>query len=152
MLAALAEGDADSEAAARGPAAQSFARFGRLGRAYVEFALEEPSLFAHSFGANCGVDPSEHPMSGAYQLLTTALDDLVSAGVLDRDLRPGLEVPTWSMIHGFAALAVAGHLDPAHVELCLRAALRLVGATEDFLDTTASQARSGNVSRFGDPA
>ncbi len=133
MVSALAEADADPAAASRTPAAHSATRFARLGRAYVEFAMAEPNLFAHTFGTHCGVDPDEHPMSGAYQLLTAALDDLVATGVLDPTVRPGLEVPMWSMVHGFASLAVAGHLDPAYAGLCLQATLRLVGAPEDVI-------------------
>ncbi len=133
MISALAEVDADPAAAARTPAAHSAARFARLGRAYIEFAVAEPNLFAHTFSAHCGVSPEDHPMSGAYQLLTAALDDLVATGVLDPALRPGLEVPMWSMVHGFGSLAVAGHLDPEHAGLCLRATLRLVGAPKDIV-------------------
>jgi hypothetical protein len=39
----------------------------------------------------------------------------------------------WSMVHGFASLAVAGHLDPSSAGLCLQAALRLVGAPEEVI-------------------
>jgi hypothetical protein len=39
----------------------------------------------------------------------------------------------WSMVHGFASLAVAGHLDPAYAGLCLQATLRLVGAPDDVI-------------------
>jgi AcrR family transcriptional regulator len=133
MSNALAEVDADPGAASRTPGSQSAARFARLGRAYIEFAIAEPNLFAHTFGTNCGVDPREHPMTGAYQLLTASLDDLVATGVLDATTRAGMEVPMWSMVHGFASLAVTGHLEPEFAGLCMQAALRLVGAPEDVI-------------------
>jgi AcrR family transcriptional regulator len=138
MIAALAEVDAQPEAASRTPAAHSAARFAQLGRAYIEFALAEPNLFAHTFGTHCGVDPDERPMSGAFQLLTAALDDLVATGVVDPTLRPGLEVPMWSMVHGFSSLAVAGHLYSEDAGLCLQATLRLVGAPEEVITAERS--------------
>jgi len=133
MRAGLAAVDNDPATATLGAGSRAATRFARLGRAYVEFAMAEPNLFSHTFGTTCGVSPEERPLTGAYQLLTAALDDLVATGVLDPGLRPGLEVPTWSMMHGFASLAVAGHLEPELADLCLQATLRLVGAPPEVI-------------------
>lgn len=141
MHAELAAADADPAAATRTAGTRAATRFAHLGRAYVEFAISEPNLFAHTFGASCGMSLEERPLTGAYQLLTAALDDLVSAGVLDPAIRPGLEVPIWSMVHGFAALAVAGHLDPELAGLCLQASLRLVDAPPEVI--AAERLRAG---------
>jgi hypothetical protein len=40
----------------------------------------------------------------------TALDELVDAGVLDRNRRDGIEYPIWSMVHGLAVLTGQGPL------------------------------------------
>jgi AcrR family transcriptional regulator len=95
-------------AAARG-------RLGAIGTAYLEFAREEPGLFAaafalpqqHAYGApDDGTGPERTPLGH----LRTALDELVDAGVLDRRRRDGIEYPIWSAVHGLAVLAGQGPL------------------------------------------
>ena len=99
------------------------ARFAAMGRAYVGFAVDEPHLFRHMFGAllaqRADSDPAADGVPGApaaeddpHALLLLCLADLGRRGLL----RPGaegggsLDVLTWSMIHGFSALVVEGHL------------------------------------------
>jgi AcrR family transcriptional regulator len=90
-------------------------RLGAIGTAYLEFAREEPGLFATAFAL-----PHEH----AYGLrdddtghertplghLRAALDELVNVGVLDRRRRHGIEYPIWSAVHGLAVLTGQGPL------------------------------------------
>ena len=45
--------------------------------------------------------------------LRAALDELVDAGVLDRQRRDGIEYPIWSTVHGLAMLAGQGPLRDA---------------------------------------
>src|SRR5580693_4532593 len=104
-------------------------RLGAVGTAYLEFAREEPGLFAtafavpqqHAYGAASGAGsgatsgaasgPASGAASGAgaerlpLDFLRAALDELVDAGVLSRQRRPGLEYPIWSTVHGLAVLA-----------------------------------------------
>jgi AcrR family transcriptional regulator len=90
-------------------------RLGAIGTAYLEFAREEPGLFATAFAV-----PQQHAYdaagSGAGQeltplgLLRAALDELVDAGVLDPRRRDGIEYPVWSTVHGMAVLAGQGPL------------------------------------------
>ena len=42
--------------------------------------------------------------------LRAALDELVDAGVLDRQRRDGIEYPIWSAVHGLAVLTGQGPL------------------------------------------
>jgi hypothetical protein len=52
-------------------------------------------------------DPAEDE-AGPYALLGSALDDLVSSGVLPAARRPGAELNTWVTVHGFARLCLDG--------------------------------------------
>jgi AcrR family transcriptional regulator len=90
-------------------------RLRAVGSAYLAFAREEPGLFATAFAL-----PQHHtysaPDGGTGQddsplgLLRTVLDELVEAGVLQRDCREGLEYPIWSAVHGLAVLTEQGPL------------------------------------------
>jgi AcrR family transcriptional regulator len=101
-------------------------RLGAVGTAYLEFAREEPGLFAtafavpqqHAYGAapGAGSGPASGAASGAgagrlpLDYLRAALDELVEAGALSRRRREGLEYPVWSTVHGLAVLAGSGPL------------------------------------------
>ena len=90
-------------------------RLGAIGTAYLEFAREEPGLFAtafalpqqHAYGAPDGGTGQDRTPLGH---LRTALDELVDAGVLPRERRDGIEYPIWSTVHGLAVLAGQGPL------------------------------------------
>jgi AcrR family transcriptional regulator len=90
-------------------------RLRAIGRAYLEFAREEPGLFATAFavprqhaydapGTGTGHDPL--PLDQ----LRAVLDELAGAGVLDPQRRPGIEYPIWSTVHGLAVLTGQGPL------------------------------------------
>ncbi|WP_412775115.1 TetR-like C-terminal domain-containing protein [Streptomyces platensis] len=49
-----------------------------------------------------------------FELLGTALDDLVESGLLSQDRRPGAEFLAWSAVHGLAALLIDGPLRGLH--------------------------------------
>ena len=90
-------------------------RLRAIGRAYLEFARQEPGLFATAFAL-----PHQHaygaPDSGTRQdpppldQLRAVLDELADAGVLDRQRRDGIEYPIWSTVHGLAVLTGQGPL------------------------------------------
>jgi AcrR family transcriptional regulator len=98
-----------------GDAAAARRRLRAIGRAYLDFAHEEPGLFATAFAL-----PREHaygpPADGTGQdrmpldHLRAALDELADAGVLDRRRRDGIEYPIWSTVHGLAVLTGQGPL------------------------------------------
>jgi len=90
-------------------------RLGAIGTAYLEFARQEPGLFAtafalpqrHAYGApKDGTGPDRSPLGQ----LRTVLDELVDAGVLHRQRRDGIEYPIWSAVHGLAVLLGQGPL------------------------------------------
>jgi AcrR family transcriptional regulator len=90
-------------------------RLNAIGTAYLEFAREEPGLFAtafalpqrHAYDApGDGTGPDRMPLDQ----LRAALDELVDAGVLHPQRRPGIEYPIWSTVHGLAVLTGQGPL------------------------------------------
>jgi len=90
-------------------------RLGAIGVAYLEFAREEPGLFAtafalpqqHAYGApDDGTGRDRTPLGQ----LRTVLDELVDAGVLSPQRRDGIEYPIWSAVHGLAVLTGPGPL------------------------------------------
>jgi AcrR family transcriptional regulator len=90
-------------------------RLRAIGRAYLEFAREEPGLFAtafavpqqHAYDAQEG-ETGDNPMP--LDQLRAVLDELADAGVLDRRRRTGIEYPIWSTVHGLAVLTGQGPL------------------------------------------
>jgi AcrR family transcriptional regulator len=99
----------------RGDPAAALRRLRAIGVAYLEFAREEPGLFATAFSL-----PRQHPYAAPddetereltpLDHLGAVLDELADAGVLDRQRRDGIEFPIWSTVHGLAVLAGQGPL------------------------------------------
>jgi AcrR family transcriptional regulator len=115
-----------------GDAGAARRRLRAIGRAYLEFAHEEPGLFTTAFAL-----PHQHtysPPSGGtgpdpmpLDQLRAVLDELADADVLDRRRRPGIEYPIWSAVHGLAVLTGQGPLRDVpdatryHLEKLIRA-------------------------------
>jgi AcrR family transcriptional regulator len=99
----------------RGDAAAARRRLRAVGAAYLEFAREEPGLFATAFAL-----PQQHaydvPNGGTGEdplpldQLRAVLDELADAGVVSRRRRAGMEYPIWCMVHGHAVLSGQGPL------------------------------------------
>ena len=90
-------------------------RLRAIGTAYLDFAREEPGLFAtafavpqrHAYGvANGEAGGDRMPLDH----LRAVLDELVDAGALDARRREGIEYPIWSQVHGLAVLLGQGPL------------------------------------------
>jgi len=80
-------------------------RLREVGKAYVQYALAEPGLFAVGF---TGVHRDD--LVGPYLLLGQALDECVEAGVIPAKKRPNAELICWAGVHGFAMLYGPGPL------------------------------------------
>ncbi|MBI2771158.1 MAG: TetR/AcrR family transcriptional regulator [Burkholderiales bacterium] len=118
-LAALAramEAELKKVSKVKDPAARARASLRAVGTGYVEFAQAEPGLFRASFsmpGDEGGpLDEAKAGESGMnpFQLLGSALDLMVQAGVLPKERRIGAEYLAWSAVHGLAMLVIDGPL------------------------------------------
>jgi AcrR family transcriptional regulator len=90
-----------------------------VGTGYLRFAQAETGLFRTAFGPSDDMgapvpDPARAGQSGLnpFELLSAALDQLVDAGVLPAQRRPGAEFIAWSAVHGLAMLVIDGPLGP----------------------------------------
>jgi AcrR family transcriptional regulator len=97
------------------PAESARVRIRALATGYLRFAQAEPGLFRAAFSTTDMVDTGDESAAGAdgltaFQLLGAALEDLVEAGVLPPDRRPGAEYFVWSSVHGLAVLLIDGPL------------------------------------------
>ena len=97
------------------PRQMAIARLGALGVAYLDFALQETGLFETAFAVPAHLEYAAGragdglgPMP--FQLLGTALDELVAAGALPAERRPDAEYPVWASVHGMAVLLTRGPL------------------------------------------
>jgi len=87
-----------------------------IGAGYLRFAQEQTGLFRTAFGAPVKLsNPPDAAKGGAsglnpFELLGAALDQLVAAGALPPERRPGAEFLAWSAVHGLALLIIDGPL------------------------------------------
>ena len=129
-----------------GDAAAAVRRLHAIGAAYLEFAHEEPGLFAtafalpqrHSYNA-----PADGPDPMPLGQLRAALDELVDAGVLDQRRREGIEFPIWSTVHGLAVLIGQGPL--RDVDDATRA--QLEGLSSAFIESALASPSDSGVGR-----
>ncbi len=101
------------------PTARANERLRETGRAYVDFALREPGLFAVAFSTSGGPEVHHEPdtMVGPYAVLNSVLDELVACGAVSPARRQGADVACWAMVHGFASLHVDGPLHEVPAEI-----------------------------------
>jgi AcrR family transcriptional regulator len=101
------------------PSEKARATLRAVGTGYLKFALAERGLFQTAFSTpdpvEDDVDVAKTGKSGLnpFELLSSALDLLVEAGVLPRERRPGAEYLAWSAVHGLAILIIEGPLNGA---------------------------------------
>lgn len=88
-----------------------------VGTGYLRFAMDETGLFRTAFGpsdkliqATPDLPTTGHSGLNPFELLGAALDELVAAGVMPSERRPGAEFLAWSAVHGLAVLVVDGPL------------------------------------------
>jgi AcrR family transcriptional regulator len=121
------------------PAAAAQARFRAVGSGYLRFARAEPGLFRTAFSVPDNLDGHDSAARAGpggltpFQLLAAALDELVEAGVLPRERRPGVEFLAWSAVHGLATLLIDGPLRAVDDEQAEEIGRRLVQMVDQGL-------------------
>lgn len=116
-VAAAMEAELAAVAPGLAPADQARASLRAVGTGYLRFAQRETGLFRTAFAASelmIQATP-ELPSAGPgglnpFELLGSALDQMVAAGVLAPARRPGAELLAWSAVHGLAVLVTDGPL------------------------------------------
>lgn len=87
-----------------------------VGTGYLRFAQVEPGLFRMAFSEHADMSNVTNPASTGssgltpFQILTTALNELVAAGELTAERRNAAEFLAWSAVHGLALLLIDGPL------------------------------------------
>lgn len=115
-LAVAMEAELDKVASGKDPVETARSRLRAVGTGYLRFAQAEPGLFRTAFSVpvdlRSAADPARAGDTGLtpFQILTSTLDELVAAGVISRESRPGAEFLAWSAVHGLAVLLIDGPL------------------------------------------
>ena len=115
-LAVAIEGELAGVSAGLDRAAVARERLRAVGTGYLRFARAEPGLFRTAFSVPTDLRNAANPARAGdsgltpFQLLGMVLDDLVEAGVLPVERRPGAEFLAWSAVHGLAMLLIEGPL------------------------------------------
>ena len=87
-----------------------------VGTGYLRFAQAEPGLFRMAFSEHADMSNATNPASTGssgltpFQILSTALNELVAAGELTVERRNAAEFLAWSAVHGLALLLIDGPL------------------------------------------
>jgi len=114
------------------PADTARARLRAVGRGYLRFARDEPGLFRAAFSVPADMrdafsaDKAGPGGKSPFELLATALDDMVDAGVLPPERRPAAEILAWSAVHGLAMLVLEGPLRDLDAETAAAVGQRLI--------------------------
>lgn len=119
------------------PAVRARAMLAAVGRGYLSFAQAETGWFLTAFASGAfdvqmPADPVRTADKGLnpFELLSYALDEMVKAGVLPPERRPGAEFLAWSTVHGMALLIIDGPLRRAPVAVRQALGARLLHMVE----------------------
>ena len=86
-------------------------RLHQLGKAYVQFALDEPALYRLMFGAELGPFKDAYPSLAAgarqvHDMMSITVEDLMSEeGASNAEIESAC-VAAWSLVHGLASLLI----------------------------------------------
>jgi AcrR family transcriptional regulator len=87
------------------PEQDAVAALRAVGRGYVQFAIDEPGLFATAFsGVKEATNPEGASGLSPGQLLERGLDGLVDVGVLAAADRTAAATMAWAVVHGLSGL------------------------------------------------
>lgn len=92
---------------------RSVERFEAIGRAYVQFAVDQPTLFEAAF-ARCEVGPTTPDDPSAWLVLVDSIEQMISAGAVPPSRRKEAPMIAWSGVHGISTI-VTSSIWPAGV-------------------------------------
>jgi AcrR family transcriptional regulator len=95
------------------PGLAAIRRLHAIGRAYIQFAVREPHLFDTAF-MTLSVPPACADNPSAWDVLCTALDDLVATGELEASRRHDAPLIAWSAVHGLSGVLLRAVLPAAY--------------------------------------
>ena len=78
---------------------RSIERFEAIGRAYVLFATQNPSLFAAAF-VLCDVSPSTEDNPSAWSVLVDSVEEMVESGAIPASRRADAPIIAWGVLIG----------------------------------------------------
>jgi AcrR family transcriptional regulator len=132
LVAGAIEAEWDAVPATLHAAESAHAHLRAVGRGYLGFARDEPGLFRAAFTVPRDLETALAPEKAgpggrtSFQLLGTALDELLAVGALPAERRPGAEFSAWSAVHGLAMLVLEGPLRNLDPEVARGAGARLI--------------------------
>ena len=85
---------------------RSVERFEAIGRAYVVFATQHPSLFAAAF-ALCDVPPAAEDNPSAWSVLVDSVEEMVVSQAIPASRRADAPIIAWAGVHGLANILTA---------------------------------------------
>jgi AcrR family transcriptional regulator len=98
------------------PVENAQAHLRAVGTGYLRFARDEPGLFRAAYTVPSDLSQAFSQAKAGpggrtpFQLLGVALDEMVAAGLMPAERRPGAELIAWSSVHGLAMLVLEGPL------------------------------------------
>ena len=89
-----------------------------MGRAYRDYAHEQPELFRLVFGDSAvhGQSPTMDGERPGFDELVAVIADGIASGEIDAPAAEPVAVACWSIVHGFVVLEIAG--SSGRVEAC----------------------------------
>jgi AcrR family transcriptional regulator len=93
-----------------GKVRRAWAKLGAIGRAYIEFAINQPGWFRTAFVGAVPHDQSSMTARRDDPDPLNPYNELVIVGALPPERRPGAEYAAWSAVHGLSTLLVDGPL------------------------------------------
>lgn len=103
----------------------AISRFDALGRAYVDFAIQEPNLFTLTFGPMCNFQ-SEGIDAESMEILRHSVTELAERGLISTKNIEPLSLLAWTSVHGFSLLVISGLLSKDLVDPLLASIHHLV--------------------------
>lgn len=82
---------------------RSVERFEAIGHAYVQFAVDNPTVFEAAF-IRCEVGPAAPDEPSAWSVLVDSIEQMIAAGAVPASRRKDAPMIAWSGVHGISTI------------------------------------------------